>query len=182
MQWYWVDLAIAAIIALSVLTGLIRGFVKELIALCIWILALWLAYRCNDMLNPWLQPYIQDNTVRKGAGFVLILMATLLVGAIINAIFSFIMKRTGLSGTDRMLGMAFGFIRGVFIVSLIILVVQMTSMPHEEYSRNSRLYSSFNPVVHWLNGLVPEFIKQAQIIDKQNGIIDISDQNDLELS
>ncbi|VEG90158.1 CvpA family protein [Legionella spiritensis] len=182
MQWYWVDLAIAAIIALSVLTGLIRGFVKELIALCIWILALWLAYRCNDTLNPWLQPYIQDNTVRKGAGFVIILMATLLVGAIINAIFSFIMKRTGLSGTDRMLGMAFGFIRGVFIVSLIILVVQMTSMPHEEYSRNSRLYSSFNPVVHWLNGLVPEFIKQAQIIDKQNGIIDISDQNDLELS
>ena len=42
MQLQWVDLAIIAVIGLSVLTGLFRGFVKELVALCVWILAIWL--------------------------------------------------------------------------------------------------------------------------------------------
>ncbi|QRN03765.1 CvpA family protein [Legionella sp. MW5194] len=180
MQWYWVDLVILSIIGLSVITGLFRGFIKELIALVVWILALWLAYNYTDVVGPWFQPYIQDPTARKGAGFVVILLSTLLVGAIVNAILGFILKRTGLSGTDRLLGMAFGFVRGVFIVSLIMLVIQMTSMPHEEYSKNSRLYAKFNPIVQWLYSMLPDFIKKVQLIDTQKIVANAS--RDLEFT
>ncbi|ASQ45763.1 Colicin V production protein [Legionella clemsonensis] len=165
MQWYWIDLLIVAVIGLSVLTGLIRGFIKELIALAVWVLAIWLAFSYSQTLDPWLQQYIQDKTARTVTAFILILIATLIAGGIVNAILSFILKRSGLSGTDRILGMGFGFVRGIFIIALIMLVVRMTSLPYQQYASNSTFYAKFEPVVNWLYDLMPEFIKQIKVFD-----------------
>ncbi|KTD17107.1 CvpA family protein [Legionella jordanis] len=167
MQLHWVDLLIVAVVGLSVLTGLIRGFVKELIALAVWILAIWLAFSYSQSLDPWLQKYIQDKTARTVTGFIVILVAVLITGGIINATLSFILRRSGLSGTDRLLGMGFGFVRGVFIVALVMAAVKMTSVPYKTYSDNSLLYAKFDPVVDWLYAQMPEFIKQAKIFDKE---------------
>lgn len=165
---HWVDIAIIAIVGLSMLTGMIRGFVKELIALCIWVLAFWLAYNYSQSLDPWLQKYIQDKTARTVAAFVLILIATLIAGAIVNGILSIILRRSGLSSTDRILGLAFGFVRGVFIVALIMVVIKMTSLPVDQYSRDSQLYAKFDPLVNWLYSAMPDFIKKVKIFDDQN--------------
>lgn len=175
MQWYWVDLLIVGIIALSVLTGLIRGFVKELVAICIWVVAIWVAYHYSDSLDPWLQNWIQDKTARVAASFILILLATLVAGGLVNALLSALLKRTGLSGTDRLLGMGFGFVRGAFIVALIMVAVKMTSLPYEEYAKESRLYASFNPLVDWLAGKMPDFIAKAKTLE-QNPMVEKSRQ------
>lgn len=172
MQLQWVDLAIIAIIGLSVLTGLFRGFVKELVALCVWILAIWLGFNYSQSLDPWLGKYIQEQSARTAVAFIIILFGTLFVGGVINAILSFILKRAGLSGTDRTLGMGFGFLRGVFIVALIMVAVKMTSLPYEQYSRDSRFYAQFDPVVSLLYAHLPEFIKQVKSVDKSENIID----------
>lgn len=172
MQLQWVDIAIVAIIALSVLTGLFRGFVKELVALCVWVLAIWLGFNYSQNLDPWLSPYIQEQSVRTVIGFIIILFGTLLVGGVVNAILSFILKRAGLSGTDRTLGMGFGFLRGVFIVALIMVAVKMTSLPYQEYSQKSKLYARFDPVVALLYSHLPEFIKQVKAVDKTENLID----------
>lgn len=163
---HWVDYTIIAIVALSVITGVFRGFVKELIALGVWILAIWLAISYSQTVAVYFQPYIKDNTVRAIAAFVAILLATIITGSLLNALLSFILHRTGLSGTDRLLGMGFGFLRGVFIVALLMLIVKMTSMPYEEYSKQSQLYARFDPLVDWLYTLSPEFIKQMKVFDK----------------
>jgi membrane protein required for colicin V production len=165
MQWDWVDLAIIGVIALSVITGLIRGFAKELIALCVWILAIWLAFNYSQSLSPWLQNYIQDKTVRNVIAFILILLGTLIVGGIVNALFGFILKRTGLSGTDRILGMGFGFIRGVFIVALVMVVIKMTSLSYTSYISHSTLYAKFRPVVDWLSRLMPNVMNRIKVLD-----------------
>lgn len=172
MQLQWVDLGIITIVGLSVLTGLFRGFVKELVALCVWILAIWLGYHYSESLDPWLQSYIQEKSARTAVAFVIILFSTLLVGGIINAILSFILKRAGLSGTDRTLGMGFGFLRGVFIVALLMVAVKMTSLPYESYAQNSQLYSRFDPLVAWLYGQMPEFVKQVKTVDKTDHLIE----------
>lgn len=172
MQLQWVDIAIIAVIGLSVLTGLFRGFVKELVALCVWILAIWLAFNYSPSLDPWLSKYIKEASARTAVGFVIILFATLLVGGVINAILSFILKRAGLSGTDKTLGMLFGFIRGVFIVALIMLAVRMTSLPFQQYSKESMLYARFDPVVDLLYSHLPEFIKKMKEVDKSENVID----------
>ena len=172
MPWHWIDYVISAGIGLSVITGLFRGFIKELIALCVWVLAIWLAFTYSTMLDPWLQPYVHDKTARTVVAFVAILLATIIVGGLFNALLSFILHRSGLSGTDRILGMGFGFVRGVFIVALLMLVVKMTSIPHQDYTSQSRLYAKFDPLVNWLYAFTPSLINQVKVFDKSDTVTD----------
>ncbi|WP_084273709.1 CvpA family protein [Legionella fairfieldensis] len=164
---HWVDIVIIVVIALSVLTGLVRGFVKELIALCVWILAIWAAFKYSQNLDPWLQRFIVDKTARTATAFILMMLAILIVGGIANALLSFILKRSGLSSMDRIFGMGFGFIRGIFLVALVMVVIKMTSLPHKEYSHESKLYAKFDPVVNWLYDLLPDFVHKAKIFDNK---------------
>lgn len=173
-QWYWLDYAILGVIGLSVVTGLFRGFVKELIALTAWILAIWLAFNYSDAFDPWLQGYVHDAAIRKGIAFTGILLSILIIGGVFNTLLSFILKRSGLSGTDRLLGMGFGFVRGVFIVALVMLAVQMTSMPYQEYKEKSWLYAKFDPLVNVLSGFTPELVKQVSLERIEGPSIDVS--------
>ena len=166
----WIDIAIIAVIGLSVLTGLFRGFVKELVALCVWILAFWFAFTYCQSLDPWLKSYVKEQSARTAIGFIIILFSTLLVGGVVNALLSFLLKRAGLSGTDKTLGMLFGFIRGVFIVALIMVAVKMTSLPYKQYSKESMLYARFDPAVDLIYAHLPEFIKKMKAVDKTENI------------
>jgi membrane protein required for colicin V production len=167
MMHHWIDYAILGIIVLSVITGVFRGFVKELIALGVWILAIWMAFHYSQTLAPYLEPYVHDKMIRSAIAVVIILFGTLIVGSLFNAFLSFILHRTGLSGTDRLLGMGFGFIRGIFIVSLLILIVNLTATSSSmEYRKQSQLYAYFDPVVHWLDQFTPVFMKQMKTLDQ----------------
>lgn len=164
---YWIDGVILGILALSIVTGLVRGFVKELVALCIWVLAIWLAVHYYKDVACWLTPYIHDELAQTVVAFVIILLGTIIVGSFVNALLSFILHRAGLSGTDRLFGMGFGFVRGVFIVSLLILVVRMTSLiPSTDYTSRSYVYTKFDPIVNWLSGFTPELMQHMKALDK----------------
>ncbi|STX51642.1 colicin V [Legionella busanensis] len=180
MQWNWIDLVILSIILLSVLTGLFRGFVKELVALCVWAIALWVAFRYSHYLDPWLQNYIQDKTARNIVTFVALLIATIFIGAIVNTLLGFLLKRSGLSGTDRLLGMVFGFVRGIFMVALIMVIVKMTSLPHQQYSAQSQLYAHFDPMVNWLSSLMPDLLNKVKAIAPTQTIVNYT--NEIQMS
>lgn len=165
MIWNGIDVAIVAIVLLSMLTGLFRGFIKELIALCVWIAAFWLAFNYSSYLDPWLSSWIHDKSLRTICEFIIILFAILILGGIINAIIGSILRLSGLGGTDRLLGMVFGFARGVFIVAFLMLGAKMAGW-EESYQHDSKLYGYFVPLVDWLSGYVPDFIKQVQYFDK----------------
>lgn len=182
MALHWIDLTILGIVTLSILTGLIRGFVKELIAFCAWVAAIWVALHHTQWASTWLKPYIADTTIRNIASVIVVLLATLILGGIVNMVVSFFIKRSGLTSMDRVLGMGFGFARGVFIVSLLLVVVRMTSLPQEQYMASSRLYSAFNPVVDWLAARMPTVIEQIKDIDKKNNLLDLAiDLGDIEV-
>lgn len=173
MNGQWIDLAIIAVVGLSVLTGLFRGFVKEVIALAAWVLSIWMGVKYSALLDPWLSQYLADKSIRAVAAFLIIMFGVLLVGGVVNAVLSFILKQAGLSGTDRTLGMGFGFVRGVFIVALIMMAIRMTSLPYEEYRKESSLYARFDPVVDLLYGYMPEFIKQMKVVESKEEVVDI---------
>ena len=154
-------------IGLSMVTGLFRGFIKELVALCAWVLAIWLALVYSPTLDPTFQPYIHDKTARLVVAFICILLSTILVGGLVNTILSFILRRSGLSGSDRILGMGFGIGRGVFIVALMMLVVKVTHAPRDDYAQQSHLYAKFDPLVNWLYGYTPELLKHIKNLEDQ---------------
>lgn len=172
MQGHWIDFTIIVIVALSVLTGLFRGFVKELVALSVWALAIWLAYHYSSTAAVWFEAYIQDNTMRTVVAFIAILFTTLIIGGVINAILSYILKRTGLSGTDRSLGLIFGLVRGVCLVAILMVGVKMTSLPYDTYAKESVLYGKFDPLVAKFQGYMPNFIQQVKAIDVDNHLGD----------
>lgn len=161
----WLDYSILGIILLSTITGILRGFVKELIALCIWALAIWLGYHYASSLDGFFQGWVEDVRLRYGIGFIVIMVATLIVGGICNAFLGFVLKKSGLSTTDRILGMGFGVVRGVFIVSLVLVVFQMTSLAKQDGMKNSQLAAQFDPIVVTLKSYIPTLIQHIKTID-----------------
>ena len=163
-----VDYVILSIISVSVVTGLFRGVVKEIMALSIWVLALWVASHYSVYLAGYLKPYIQQTEIRSIAGFIALTLLILLAGGILNTAMSFVIVRSGLSSTDRLLGMVFGWGRGVIIIALMIVVAQMSGFSDKTYVKTSKIYPQFQPVVNWMAGFVPLWLEKIKSLDKDN--------------
>lgn len=154
----WLDLIIIGIILISALISLVRGFVKESISLVSWILAGFIAFRYFSALAELLLPYVESPTVRTGVAFSALFVSTLIVGAIINFMASQMVSKTGLSGTDKTLGMVFGAARGVLIVTLIVLLASLTPMPQETWWQDSGTIKYFSQLANWLKDVLPQDI------------------------
>ncbi len=164
---HWVDYAIIGVIALSALTGLFRGFIKEIVALGVWVVAGWMAFAYAKPVATWLGTYVQDKSVRVILAYVVIIVGTIIIGGLLNTMLSFIMHHSGLTGTDRLLGVGFGTIRGIFVVALIMVVIRLSAFPEEDYRKNSVLYNYFTPGVNWLYQYTPNLLKRVEDLEHQ---------------
>ena len=151
----WLDLLIIGVIALSALISLIRGFVKESISLLSWIAAGIVAFRYFSAMAELLEPYLADPTIRSMAAFAVLFISTLIIGAIINFIMSQLVSKTGLSGTDKALGVVFGGARGVLIVTMIVLLASLTPMPEAQWWQDSAMVGFFQELAEWVKGIIP---------------------------
>lgn len=152
----WFDFVILTVIVISALISLVRGFVKESISLATWLAAGFLALTYYLVLAELLLPYIDSPTLAQAAAFAVLFLATLIVGAIINFMVSQLVSKTGLSGTDKTLGVIFGAARGVLIIAMIVLFAGLTPMPSEPWWQESMLVDHFMRVALWIKDLMPE--------------------------
>ncbi len=154
----WFDIAILTIVLISTLISLIRGFVKESISLASWLIAGFIAMTYYLVLSSYLLPYIESPTISQAVAFAILFITTLIVGAIINYMISQLVSKTGLSGTDKMLGMIFGAARGILIISMIVLFAGLTPMPSEVWWQESQLIPMFMDVAVWIQQWMPQDI------------------------
>ncbi len=152
----WVDLIIIAIIVISALISLVRGFVKESISLASWVVAGFIALRYFAALADVLEPYIESPTIRSGTGFAILFLCGLIVGAIINFMASQLVSKTGLSGTDKSLGVVFGAARGIIIVIMLVLLAGLTPMPSESWWKDSTMVEYFAGMASWIKDIMPD--------------------------
>lgn len=117
----WADWAIIGILALSSGIGLIRGLVKEALSLAVWVAAVIIAKTFSPQLAVLLSNAIETPSLRELAAFAVLFVLTLILGAMANYLVGALVKITGLSGTDRLLGLLFGVVRGFIIVMMIIV-------------------------------------------------------------
>lgn len=160
MAFTWVDWAIIAIIAVSSLISLKRGFVKEALSLLIWIIAGAVAWMFGGSLSQYLEGYIQTPSARVIVGCTILFVATLLVGAMINFLIGELIRVTGLSGTDRFLGMAFGAARGALLVVVAIGLLSLGPVQQDPWWQESRLIPQFLLVADWSKNLILGFAGQ----------------------
>ncbi len=151
----WLDIVIVAIILLSALISLARGFVKEAFSLAIWVLAFWLSWSFFRDLEVPLREWIGSPTARLGIAFALLMIATLTVGGLVNYLIIQLVERTGMSGTDRLIGMVFGAARGILLVAVLVLLAGLTTLPREGWWLESTLVGYFEELAFWLRDLLP---------------------------
>jgi membrane protein required for colicin V production len=151
----WVDYFIIGTIVVSALVSLLRGFVREALSLAIWVLAFWVAWTFFRDLAPSFAHWVSTPSVQFGIAFGLLLIATLLVGGIVNYLVGRMIDETGLSGTDRMLGMVFGIARGALVVAILVLLARATPLPQDPWWRESALLGHFDRMAEWLLDFLP---------------------------
>lgn len=117
------DIAIVAIVAISGLISLVRGFVKEAMSLVIWVAAFAVAMTFKEMVADRLVNFIALASMRQLAAWAGLFVGTLLLGAMVNFLLGKLVSSTGLSGTDRTLGLVFGVFRGLLVVLAIVIIL-----------------------------------------------------------
>lgn len=133
----WADYAILAIIALSAIVGFFRGFLREVVGLATWVLAFYVAFIGAETAAPWFAQWIAADSIRLGVAFAAIFIAVLLAGAIVTWIVGKLADNTGLAGTDRVAGAAFGIVRGAAVLVLLVLLAGMTPLPKDNWWQQS---------------------------------------------
>ncbi|QYJ84764.1 CvpA family protein [Shewanella mesophila] len=145
----WIDYAIIAVIGISTLISLLRGFVKEAMSLVVWFAAFFVASQFYQDLAVYLTQ-MQDEFVRNGVAIAILFISTLILGALVNYLISQLVAKTGLSGTDRVLGLCFGALRGALIVSAILFFMDaFTGAPKTDWWHSSQLVPEFGVVIQW---------------------------------
>lgn len=150
------DYSIIAVILVSTLISLVRGFLKELLSLIIWILGFWIAIKLYPMVAASLEGYIDNVAIRDIVSFAGIFLLVLILGALFNYFLSFIIVKSGLSGTDRLLGTIFGCTRGILLVAIILLLVSATAFVQDEWWKKSIIIPHFQVLVDWLKAFLPQ--------------------------
>lgn len=157
------DYCILAAIGLSILMGLARGFIGEALALAGWVLAFWFAWQFGDVLAARFTA-IQEPSIRLLLGYGLCFLAILLIGGIVGFAMRKIVAGGGLSGNDRLLGMVFGLVRGVALVTVAVLLLGFTPLPRDPWWHQSQLLPAFQGYAQWLSArLPPEVLKYLDL-------------------
>jgi membrane protein required for colicin V production len=131
-----VDYILLATLAVSIGIGFFRGFIREAFSLANWGLALWLAWRFSGVLDPVLAG-VSSPALKLWLARVIIFVGALLAGALISRLVVTLVHKTGLTGTDRALGMLFGAGRGVLLVGVLVILFQALEMDREPWWEDS---------------------------------------------
>ncbi|AHG86214.1 Colicin V production protein [Bibersteinia trehalosi USDA-ARS-USMARC-190] len=149
-----VDAIIIGIIVFSLMVSLWRGFIREVLSLVGWVVAFFIASKFYPNLSAVLlgldSPYLQNEYLRNGIAAAILFIAVLIMSGIVNTLLSQLADKTGLTGTDRVLGAAFGVLRGVFIVAgLLFFIGRFTSFDQSDLWKESQLIPHFDFIVAW---------------------------------
>lgn len=183
----WTDCIILGVLALSVLIGLFRGLISEVLSLVIWIAAFWVSWAFGPVVSAHLEHTISIPSLRYSVGYGVCFVAVLIVGALVRFAVRRLIWSTGLSGIDRMFGMVFGFVRGILIVTLLVFLVGLTALTRESWWQQSVLLPQFQEAAAWLGQNMPadvsasvrehlhpsavlDRIHPAEVLDKLHGL------------
>jgi len=165
----WPDYAILAIVAISIAVGAFRGFIREVFSLVVWAAAFFVAYHFAGDVADLMADAVTLPSARTAMGFAGLFIAVLLVGGLVNYLLGKLVVSTGRSGTARLLGGAFGAVRGLALVVAMLLVAGFTPIPADPWWKDSATIARLMPLVEWCAGWLPEQVSEHLDFDPGGG-------------
>ncbi|PPK76507.1 membrane protein required for colicin V production [Methylobacter tundripaludum] len=146
----WIDFTLIGLIFIFFVSGLLRGFTKEVFSLVFWMLAIWVSLMFSREFSGFLESTISPPSVRMVASFVALFAITLSLGGLIGFLLSVLAKKTGLTFMDRFGGMVFGAVRGMIVVTVVVILAGLTPLPKDSWWTESTLLPPFQLLAVWL--------------------------------
>jgi membrane protein required for colicin V production len=155
------DLAVVIIIGLSILLSVIRGLVRELLALVAWGVAFIAANALAAKVAPLMPASLANEELRLLAGFVCVFVVALIVMSVLAMLVSKLVKSAGLEFEDRILGAVFGLARGLLVVLILVLLAGLTPLPRQAVWRNAILSGPLESFAVSVKGWLPADLAQS---------------------
>ncbi|HEY4773005.1 MAG TPA: CvpA family protein [Steroidobacteraceae bacterium] len=149
---YWV----VAIILVIAIIGLMRGFLREVVAVVSWLLALFIAWHFAAALAPHLGGVLTDEPVRSWAARAILLILVLFVGSVAGIFIGHFVRVAIFSVTDGFLGFALGLVRGAIVLGVLVIICQLLHLDGERWWHESLLIPYVERVANGLRTLVGE--------------------------
>ena len=133
------DLVVITIVGLSVLLSVIRGLVREVLALAAWVVAFFGANLLAGKAVPFMPDALASDELRLLAAFVCVFIVVLIAMSLLAMLASKLVQNAGLGMEDRLLGAGFGLARGLLVVLILVLLAGLTPLPRQAVWGNAML-------------------------------------------
>ncbi len=162
-----IDLAVLLAIAGSALLALLRGLVGTVASLVAWLAAGWIAFRHGAALAFWFSDDGLPGATELLGGYAVAFVGVLVLVNLVGWAVRKLVHSVGLSGLDRLLGLALGAARGILVACMGLLVMAFSSLPQEPAWAGSRAVAVLLPGAQWMARWLPDWA--AQELDFGNG-------------
>lgn len=153
------DLAIVAVLLVSLLVSLVRGFLKEVFSIVVWVAAIFAGFQVSGAFAGALEPLIELPSARFIIAFAAVFLLVLVIGGLISFLIGKVVEKTGLSPTDRLFGALFGLARGMVIVVLAVMLLRITPFVEDPWWHDSRLLPTFEAMADQAQAWFPENVR-----------------------
>jgi len=150
----WADYTILGIILASAILGLVRGFLREVASLLVWMVGFWIAVRYAPAVGDAFK-FVKTPEDRLIIGYVVILVLVLIVGTVVGMLIKRLVDSSGAVAGDRSLGTLFGAVRGMVIITVLILLGSTVLVPQPRWWRESKLIPYAAPLMAVAKRLAP---------------------------
>lgn len=134
-----VDTLFLIIISLSILVGILRGLIKEVISISSLIVSIWASINFGAFVGSYLEFWVNEPEFQLWVGMITTFICIIIIGMVLARILSKIFRLSLSAKIDRILGASFGFFRGCLLTSVFVLGGQLTSAPESEWWSRSNL-------------------------------------------
>jgi membrane protein required for colicin V production len=152
------DYIVLLIIGISIVVSMMRGAVRELLAIAGWVAAIYVAKTYAIQLMPLLPKDIPTEPLRVLASHIILFFGVLLISSLLTIALSSLIKKIGLNWLNRGIGAFFGLVRGLLIVCVLIFLAGLTTLPKDERWINAMFSSPLEALVKMGLPFLPETI------------------------
>ena len=147
----------------AIISGIMKGFIEQAVALVSLILGAWLAFKFSTVVSGWLQPYFEvSETVLNVISFVVIMVAVVLVLFVLGKILTGVSKLVMLGWLDRLLGLVFALLKAGLIIGILIILFDTLNVKFgfvaEKVLNESVLYSPIRDISYMVFPYLKELL------------------------